>query len=171
LASNPSKERQTVLPYVHNFRRLPPLLRGTSILGLLFPLGSLALLGPMLVTTLPYFPRLPADFDRVLGIALNLGLLGWACSAVVNTYSVRFRQSDRGPFPLSSWQSQVRALALVAALPLCALVLAIALPSASPASFFVAGITLLAAVAVPVAYFSLIDGAASSRPLRMPRTP
>jgi hypothetical protein len=65
----------------------------------------------------------------------------------------------------------VRALALLAALPLCALALAIALPPAAPASFFVAGITLLAWVAVPVAYFSLIDGAASSRPLRLPQIP
>ncbi len=35
------------------FRRLPPLLRVASLLGLVFPLASLALLIPLLVTSLP----------------------------------------------------------------------------------------------------------------------
>src|SRR5258708_14397815 len=110
------------------FRRLPPLLRGASILGLLSPLASLALLIPLLVTSLPSFPRTPPDFGRRGIMALNLVLLGGAYSTVVNTYSTRFRQPDRGPFPLSSWQSQVRAIALGAALPSCALALALVAP-------------------------------------------
>ena len=111
------------------FRRLPPLLRVASILGLLFPLASLALLVPLLVTSLPSFPRTPPDFGRRGISALNLVLLGGACTVAVNTYSTRFRQLDRGPFPLSSWQSQVWAIVVGAVLPLCALALAMVAPS------------------------------------------
>jgi hypothetical protein len=103
---------------MRSFRRLPPLLRVASLLGLLFPLASLALLVPLLVTSLPSFPLTPPDFGRRGIMALNLVLLGGACSTAVNTYSTRFRQPNRGPFPLSAWQSQVRAIALGAALPL-----------------------------------------------------
>ena len=111
------------------FRRLPPLLRVASLLGLLFPLASLALLVPLLVTSLRSFPQsfsqVPSDFDHRGIIGLNLGLLGGACSVAVNAYSTRFRRPDRGPFLLSSWQSQVRAIVLAAALPSCALALAL----------------------------------------------
>src|SRR5262249_23557670 len=48
-----------------------------------------------------------------------------ACFYAVTRYSTRFRQPDRRPFPLDSWQSQVRAILLLAALPLCALALAV----------------------------------------------
>jgi hypothetical protein len=113
---------------VRYFRRLPPLLRVASLLGLLFPLASLALLIPLLVTSLPSFPLTPPDFGRRGISALNLGLLGGACSVAVNTYSTRFRRPDRGPFLLSSWQSQVRTILLAAALPLCALALALVAP-------------------------------------------
>src|SRR5258708_13514546 len=99
------------------FRRLPPLLRVASMLGLLFPLASLALLVPMLVTSLPSFPLTPPDFGRRGIIALNLGMLSGACSVAVNTYSKRFRCPDRGPFPLSSGQSQVRAIPFGASRP------------------------------------------------------
>jgi len=116
------------------FRRLPPLLRVASLLGLLFPLAALALLVPLLFSGLwsfPWFPQVPSDFGRrgiIAIIALNLVLLSGACSVAVNTYSMRFRQPDRGPFPLSSWQSQVRAIVLGAAVPLCALALALVAP-------------------------------------------
>ena len=113
------------------FRRLPPLLRVASLLGLLFPLAALALLVPLLFSGLwsfPWFPQVSPDFGRRGIMALNLVLLGGACSVAVNTYSTRFRQPDRGPIPLSSWQSQVRAIALGAAVPLCALALALVAP-------------------------------------------
>jgi len=55
-------------------------------------------------------------------------MVGGACINVVNIYTMRFRQPDRGPFPLSSWQSQVRAIVLGATVPLCALALALVAP-------------------------------------------
>lgn len=45
-------------------------------------------------------------------------------------YSARFRRPGRGPFPLDSWQSQVRAFVLLAALSMCALALALFAPRA-----------------------------------------
>ena len=143
------------------FRRLPPLLRLASLLGLLFPLAALALLLPLLFSGLwsfPWFPQVPSDFGRrgiMAIIAFNLVLLGGACTNVVNTYSMRFRQPDRGPFPLSSWQSQVRAIVLLAALPSCALALALFIPPTPPALFLVnlldIAISVLGAIVLLVA--------------------
>src|SRR5258706_2791119 len=121
---DPGKER----PAMRYFRRLPPLLRVASILGFLFPLASIVVLLGLVSTILPSFPQLPGDAFRVLTIGMNLVLLGGACTVAVNTYNTRFRRPDRGPFPLASWQSQVLAIVLLAALPICALVLAVVIP-------------------------------------------
>src|SRR5258706_3430878 len=154
---------------VRYFRRLPPLLRVASLLGLLFPLASLALLVPLLVTSLPSFPQsfsqVPSDFDHRGIIGLNLGLLGGACSVAVNAYSTRFRRPDRGPFLLSSWQSQMRAVALLSVLPLCGIALALVIPPTSLAFVVVFPISLLAAVVVSS---SQIVGVASSGAMRIP---
>jgi hypothetical protein len=158
------------------FRRLPPLLRVASILGLLFPLASLALLVSVLVTSLPSFLQSPAGFnqssagfDRGVVIALNLGAIGGACSTAVNTYSTRFRQPAQGPFLLSSWQSQARAIGLLAALPLCALALAVFIPPTSFAFGLVVLITFLAAVALVVANILTLASPASSGVTRPPQ--
>jgi hypothetical protein len=115
---------------MRSFRRLPPLLRVVSLLGLLFPLASLALLVPVLVTSLRSFPQVLPEVDREVVsrevvIALILGLLGMTCTFAVNTYSTRFRRPDRGPLALGSWQSRVRAIVLVVALLVFALALAL----------------------------------------------
>jgi hypothetical protein len=139
------------------FRRLPPLLRVASLLGLLFPLASLVLLIPLLVTSLPSFPNSPPDFGRRGIIALNLGMLGGAFSVAVNAYSTRFRQPDRGPFPLSSWQSQVRAIALGAALPFCALALALVAPLIPlPLAFVFWGVTVVSLLGAVVLLMATI---------------
>jgi hypothetical protein len=98
------------------FRRLPPLLLVASIVGLLFGLTASALLIESLVTDLSAFPHAHRDLSRVGIIGMNLFWLGLACSVVVSSYSTRFRQPDRRPFPLNSWQSQVRAILLLSAL-------------------------------------------------------
>ncbi len=142
---------------MRSFRRLPPLLRVASLLGLLFPVASLTLLVSWLVTSLPSFSRSPPEPDFGPGLfALNLGLLGGACSCVVTTYRTRFRRPDRGPFPLGSWQSQMRAIVLLAALPLCALALALFIPPTPPALFLVSlldiAISLLGAMVLLAAF-------------------
>jgi hypothetical protein len=116
---------------VRTFRRLPPLLRVAGNLGLLLPLVSLALLVQMLPTKLAT-SNWPADFYRVMAIATSLWMLGLSCTLVVGRYNTRFDRPGRGPFPLTSWQSQVRALALLAALPLCVLAWVVFIPPTQP---------------------------------------
>src|SRR5690348_774478 len=129
------------------FLRLPPLLRVASLLGLLLPLASLVVLIAGLITSRSSVPALwSADADRLLVIGLNLVMLGGACSFAVNTYSTRFRRPDSGAFPLASWQSQVLAIVGVAALPICALALAVVIPPTSLAWGGVFLISLIAAV-------------------------
>jgi hypothetical protein len=146
--SAPSQER----PVMRNFSRLPPLLRVASLLGLLFSLTSLNVLIEVLFTGLSSVPHWSADAIRRLVIALNLGMLGGAWSFVVNTYSIRFRRSEGGPFPLDSWQSQVRAIVVVAALPIGALALAVVIPPTALAWVVVSLITVIAAFVRLAAY-------------------
>jgi amino acid transporter len=61
-------------------------------------------------------------------IALNLGVLAGACTFAINIYMARFWWPEEEPVPLSSWQSQVPAIVLVATLPSAALVLALVAP-------------------------------------------
>jgi hypothetical protein len=149
------------------FRRLSPLLRVASIVGLLFYLAALALLTDSCIMFLSSFPHAYQDSSPMFIIALNLLWLGSACFFAVNGYSTRFRRSDRGPFPLDSWQSQVRAIALLSALPLCGIALALIIPSTSLAFVVVFLISLLAGFVVIVAQ---IVGVASSGLVRTPPT-
>jgi hypothetical protein len=87
-----------------------------------------ALLIYLLLTRLSSSAPSPVGSSRLWIIALNLGALGWFYFLVVQTYSVRLRQLGMGPFPLNSWQNQARMLVLMAALPLCALALAVVIP-------------------------------------------
>jgi hypothetical protein len=126
------------------FPRLPPLLRVVSILNLLFILASLVLFLGSVNTVFPSFPRWPVDASRAVGIAWNLIMLSLACSFVVSNYSLRFFRPGRGAYPLESWQSQVRWLLALAALPLGALALAVFLPQIPLLNFVVVWPNLLA---------------------------
>jgi hypothetical protein len=124
------------------FRRLPPLLRAASIVGLLFVLAAIALL----LTYLAIGPYAHRESSKITLIAVNLTLLGQACSTAVNCYSTRFRWPDRRQLPLDSWQSQVRVIALLSVLPLCAIALALVVPSTSFALVVVFLISLAAGI-------------------------
>jgi ABC-type multidrug transport system permease subunit len=148
---------------VRYFPRLPLLLRVAFIVGLLLPLASLALLIEALIllieahiTSLSAIPpHWSADEESLGLIGVNLGMVSGACSFTVNTYSLRFRRSGTGPFPLTSWQSQVRAILLLAALPISALVLAAFIPSTSLAFIVVLLVSLLGASVLIVAHVYL----------------
>jgi ABC-type glucose/galactose transport system permease subunit len=148
------------------FRRLPPLLRVASLLGLVSAVASLVVLVEALITSLASVPpHWSANATRMLFIGLNLGMFGGACSFAVNTYSLRFRRSDGGPFPLESWRSQFQAIAVLAALPLSALAVALVPPLDFPADVLAIGFTFVAAVGLLAAYVWLTAfGAASGRP-------
>jgi hypothetical protein len=153
---------------VRNFRRLPPHLRVVSILGLLLSLVSLALLGSALIAKALSFPLALWDSDHIYLIGVNLSMLSLACTLVGNTYSVRFRHPDSGPFPLSSWQCQARTLALLAALPLCALALTTVSPSDSLASFFAGVFSMFGAVIMLMASIWAFAQEPSGRPAPAP---
>ncbi len=153
---------------MRDFRRLPPFLRIVSVVGLLFIIGSLILFVAnffaFLVFHMSFHPAIllalepPYDF-RALVISVNLCLLSLACSAVVNTYTRRFRQPDQGPLPLSSWRSQARWLALIGALPLCAIILALAISPAATLFGLVFGVSLLGALLFLGAFLAMISPA------------
>ncbi len=133
------------------FRRLPPLLRVVSILNLLFLLASVVLFLGSAIPVFPSFPRWPVDASRAVGIAWNLIMLSLACSFVVSNYSLRFFRPGRGAYPLDSWQSQVRWLLALAALPLGALALAVVLPQSPRLRLVVVWSNLLAILVVGAA--------------------
>lgn len=116
-----------------SFRRLPPVLRMASLLRPLFPLGLFAAFALIITAGAWSSSHAGVYASRVVVIALNLSLLGLGCTLVVRVYNLRFRQAGREPFPLESWQSQVRTILALAAIPVCTLVLAIVIPPAAGA--------------------------------------
>ncbi|HEX8994884.1 MAG TPA: hypothetical protein VF812_02520 [Ktedonobacterales bacterium] len=132
------------------YRRLPPLLRVASILGLLFALTALALFVALFVARidaiLESIPQDRLSDYRWLAIGLNLGLLSGACFTAVNWYVTRFREPPPAPLPLGSRRSQLRAILLLAALPLCAILLASVIPPESDWFGVVFGVSLLGAL-------------------------
>ncbi|MGZ3585224.1 MAG: hypothetical protein ACXVCT_20975 [Ktedonobacterales bacterium] len=136
------------------FRRLPPLLRVVDIFGLLFVVAGLALLGfTSLSSSHPSF----LDANRVQAIFMNLIILSLACTFTLQTYRTRLSQPDRGPLHLSSWQSQLRFIALVAALPIGALVFAFVIPQTAGAFTLIFPISIVGEVVVFVASIAMID--------------
>lgn len=125
---------------MRDFRRLPLFLRGLAIVGLLFSVVSILMLLAMFVLFIVgglVLRQELANDHRVFAIALNLSLLSLACGFAVNRYRTRLRQQNGWRFPLDSWQRQARATALLAALPLCAIALAVVSPPTQDASFLV----------------------------------
>jgi hypothetical protein len=135
------------------FRSLPPLLRVASLLGLPFPLAFLLpLLSFFLYNVMRSPPAAEVYADRLLIIGLNLGMVSMACSLVVRSYTERFRNPGTpGLFPLDSWQSQVGAFVLPAALPIGALVLAVIIPPTSRDFQIVFPVSILGAIVLGAA--------------------
>jgi hypothetical protein len=158
-----------------NFRRLPLLLRGVTILGLLLALasivlGTLLLGSQVLMWGLPYL-QTSVDRSRMLAAGLNLGLLSGICSLLVAISSRRSRLPDPASFPLGSWQSQLLALALLAALPVGALALTFFL-APSPQDFvLISAMTLVAAILLLVAYILVGATTEPSSSLQSSRDP
>lgn len=148
---------------MHDFPRLPSLLRVVRLLGLLCLLASSVLFWELFFR---FLRSLSADSWRVLMIALNLLVLSGACFTAVRAYRARFRQPEGEPFPLGSWQSQVRAVLLVTAVLLCALALAVFIPPTSAAFGLVFPASMIAFVVLAVTH---IVGMESSGPMRTPR--
>jgi hypothetical protein len=119
---------------MRNLRRLPPFLRVVYILGGLLFLAALVLCVAAFIVLRLAPPHTPVFTSlRLMAIALNLSLLGLACTAVALRYNRRVRWTDGRPFPLDWWQRQVLAILVLATLPICALAMTISIPPTSPA--------------------------------------
>ena len=145
------------------FPRLPPFLRVVSVVALLLSISSLVLfVAPFLTLWSPFhlafLPQTP-DTYRVDVIAANDIVLSLVCGALLNTYTRRFRQPDQAPFPLSSWRSQARWLALMGTLPLCAIILAVVISPAVTLFGLVFGVSLLGALLFLGAYLAMLSPA------------
>ena len=139
---------------MYDAHRLPPLLRVVRILGLLFPLAGLALAGFAVVVRFSS-GQWPLDYsNRGPLILANLTILGVACLSAVANYRTRFRPPDRGPFRLRSWQSRMRVIAVIAALPICSLVLAVVIPPTALAFVIVFPIGVLGGLGMLVVMLS-----------------
>lgn len=130
---------------MRDYHRLPPLLRLASIVSILALFLVTVMLMMLFLARLSSSPPTTDDLSRLWIIALNLGALGFYYFVVEQIYRMRFRQLAEGPFPLESWQSQARVLGLMAALPLCALVLAVVIPPSQRAFEVVFPISILGA--------------------------
>jgi hypothetical protein len=148
------------------FWRMPLHLRVIGIVGVLLGIASLACLvwlAPLLPVAWSSPSQLPSDFFRVLATALSAIMLGLACVIAVRIYCLRFREPHRKSFPLSSWQSQLRAVAVMGAVPLVGLVVALVLPSVPGTLPLELGITAVAAVVTIVTYLRATREAAAMR--------
>ncbi|HEX5159857.1 MAG TPA: hypothetical protein VFW17_21795 [Ktedonobacterales bacterium] len=135
------------------FWRLPLHLRVLGIVGFLLPVASLIWMVPVTVTNWSAPAQLPSEVYRVVALGMNLSLLGLASVLVVRVYCLRFREpGDRKTFPLSSWQSQVRLMTLLGALPLCGLVVALILPPVFAVYFLELLIAVVALAVTTVSY-------------------
>src|SRR5260221_5700717 len=139
----PARRRQVMRVY----RPLPPILRVVSIGGILCALAQIPALIISYITSQSSAP--PAYRDRVMLIFADLFLLCVASSSLVGAYSRRVGRPGLGPFPLDSWQSQMPAILLLSPLPLCAIVLALAIPPTT------AAVLIVILIAVPATVFSM----------------
>ena len=137
------------------FRRLSLFSRVAGTLGFLLILASLALATVSLIAFWSSHPHVAADDSRIQLVSMNFGILGLAVIAVLNANTIR-RQLDRRPFSPASWQSQMRAIMLLAALPLCALTWALFVPPSFSVYGLAFGIDMLEAWVLLIALFVLI---------------
>ncbi len=144
---------------MRDFRSLPFHLRVVSLLGLLCLLAFSLLFSNLLFVTI--LSSLSPDSWRILLMAVNLLILGWTCLTVVRIYRARMAQSDGGPFPVSSWQRQVRAIVLWTALLLCALALAVFIPPAAAAFGLVFPVSMAATVVLFTARYVATESSRS----------
>lgn len=138
---------------MHDFHHVPP--RAARGFERIFFLTGIALLDAAIVMNLALLHQPSLDAFRVQIIAANLGLLCFVCSFAVRLYSARIRQLDSGPLSLNSLQSLIGVIVLVAAPPICTIVLALIISPASDAFQIVFPTSIIGAVVLLVAYFSM----------------
>jgi hypothetical protein len=129
---------------MHYFRRLPPLLRTMSAVGILF--GFVVFVAFIFLSALQGLFALQLsweDVSRIQLVAIDCAVLAIDCAIVIYAYNTRFYRPDREPHPLGSWQRQARAWGSLAVLPLCNIVLALVLSPDLKIYGFVFGLGIL----------------------------
>jgi len=155
---------------MRHVRRLPPLLRIVRIVGLLFIPTGIALGITSFVTNRWSAPHAFGDSARVWVIAMDVLWLSMACNFICLAYVTRVGRPGLGPFPLDSWQSQVRAIVLLSALPLCGIALALVIPPTSAAVWIIIPLSLLATIEMVVLLAAFGVGMAGTGSVRAPPT-
>jgi hypothetical protein len=153
------------------FHRLPLLLRVVSIMGVLLPLASVAVLVPLFVLgwmAYPPAPAVPGGYFRLWWIGMNGIALALPCLFVVNLYCLRFVEPPRRAFAVSSWQRQVGVFGLLAALPLGGIAVALILPSVLPTSILEMGIAALGGILYSGLQMAIIGTALTNTPSSAP---
>jgi len=151
---------------MRHVRRITPLVRVPSLVGLLYLLAC----GAVLIISLVLGTYAERDGSG-LSIAVVMGpfYLGLAGSYAVLSHRKRLRRLDRGGFVrLDSCRSQLRALGVLLVLPLCALPLAVFLPPTVLAFGVVFALSVLAGLVLIVASATIVFGAPSRAPMRTP---
>jgi hypothetical protein len=137
---------------MRGFQRLPVSVRIMSGIGLALPLSSIALLVRFLITLDAGQPYPQSEVGRILAIAMSLTPLGMAFAYQGAIYQARSCSHGTHALSPDTWQGQACSLAVPAALPLCALVLALFVPF-SPLGYLIPMALSLAAMAVNLAIF------------------
>jgi cytochrome bd-type quinol oxidase subunit 2 len=143
---------------MRSVRRLPPVLRALWVLGLL---TSLAALGVLTWTTLA---ARGADqsgasrgWNRGMALFMALFLLSMACSTTLAAYNRRFEHPPRRALWPDEWQTQLKVVLALAALPLGMLVFALLIPSRSSLFQVVYALGVLSPLVLLVGWIRVAD--------------
>jgi hypothetical protein len=146
-------------------------MRVVRIVGLLLILPGVALLITSFVTSQSYAPPAFGEPARVWTIAMGLLGLSLVCTFVCLAYRTRLGRPGLGPLSLDSSQSQVRAILLLSALPLCGIALALVIPPTYELWLFWFGFPILfvlAAAEAVVVSMAVVIGMAGNGPMLTP---
>jgi len=145
---------------MQSFRRLPPFLRAMS------GLGQLAILAALGVLTWTFLAARGADqagasrgWNRGMALFMALLLLSMACSVTLAAYNRRFEHPPRRALWPDAWQTQLKVVLALAALPLSSLVFALLVPPSSSLFPQVFLLQILSLLLLAVAWIRVEDRA------------
>jgi len=143
-----------------SFHRLPPFLRAVWVLGLL---SLLAAAGVMVWTTLATRGADQAGasrgWNRGMALFMALFLLSMAGSVTLAAYNRRFERPPRRALWPDAWQTQLKVVLTLAALPLGMLVCALLIPSHSSLFQVVYTLGVLSLLVLLVGWIRVADRA------------
>ena len=143
------------------FRRLPPFLRAVWVLALLSLLAALGVMTwTYLATRGEDQSAARREWNQGTAIGWSLLVLGLACLPLLLAYNARFarRPTRRALWP-GAWQTQLKVVLALAALPLSSLVFALLVPPSSSLFPQVFQLQILSLLLLAVAWIRVEDRA------------